>query len=139
MKILLPVDGSRFSKRMLAYIAAHDEWLGAHHQYTVLTVVPYLPPTEALLAGMDAIRQRYDEEARQVMSPVRAFFDKQGLKAEFVERVGDAADAIVKLAGRGFDLVVMGSHGHRAVPGLALGSVSAQVIARTKVPVLLVR
>lgn len=139
MKILLPVDGSRFSKRMLAYIAVHDEWLGAHHQYTVLTVVPYLRPTEALLASMESIRERYDEEASRVLAPARAFFDKRGLRAEFVERVGDAADAIVKLAGRGFDLVVMGSHGHRAIPGLALGSVTANVIARTKVPVLLVR
>ena len=35
MKILVAVDGSPFTKRMLAYLAAHDEWLGAHHQYTV--------------------------------------------------------------------------------------------------------
>jgi len=31
MKILLPVDGSDHTKRMLSYIAAHDELLGAHH------------------------------------------------------------------------------------------------------------
>lgn len=139
MKILLPVDGSKFSKRMLAYIAAHDEWLGSHHHYTVLTVVPYLPATEALLTRMDHIRQHYDDAAGKVLKPVRAFFDKQGLKAEFIERVGDAADAIVELAGRGFDLVVMGSHGHRAVPGMVMGSVTAQVIARSKLPILLVR
>ena len=35
MKILVAVDGSPFTKKMLAYLAAHDEWLGAHHQYTV--------------------------------------------------------------------------------------------------------
>jgi hypothetical protein len=28
MKILLPVDGSDYTKRMLSYIAAHDELLG---------------------------------------------------------------------------------------------------------------
>lgn len=32
MKILLAVDGSPFTKRMLAYVATHDEWLGARHQ-----------------------------------------------------------------------------------------------------------
>ena len=35
MKILAAVDGSPYSKRMLAYLAAHDEWLGAHHEYTL--------------------------------------------------------------------------------------------------------
>jgi hypothetical protein len=39
MKILLPVDGSDHTKRMLAYIAAHDELLGAAHEYTLVTVV----------------------------------------------------------------------------------------------------
>ena len=34
MKILVAADGSPFTKRMLAYLAAHDEWLGAHHAYT---------------------------------------------------------------------------------------------------------
>lgn len=44
MKILLAVAGSRFTKRMLAYVAAHDEWLGAKHAYTVLHVVPKMHP-----------------------------------------------------------------------------------------------
>ena len=39
MKILLPVDGSDYTKRTLSYIAAHDELLGEGHEYTVLTVV----------------------------------------------------------------------------------------------------
>ena len=40
MKILVPVDGSPFTKRMLAYLAAHDEWLGGAHpvSYTHLTL-----------------------------------------------------------------------------------------------------
>jgi hypothetical protein len=28
MKILIAADGSTYTKRMLAFIAAHDEWLG---------------------------------------------------------------------------------------------------------------
>ncbi len=44
MKILLLTDGSEYTKRMLAYVAAHNEWLGDRHQYTVLHVVPFVPP-----------------------------------------------------------------------------------------------
>ena len=35
MKILVAVDGSVYTKRMVAYIAAHDEWLGDRHEYTL--------------------------------------------------------------------------------------------------------
>ena len=47
MKILFAADGSSYTKRMLAYLAAHDEWLGGQHQYTVITVVPAVPPRAA--------------------------------------------------------------------------------------------
>ena len=46
MKILIAVDGSDYTKRMLAYLATHDEWFGAKHSYTV---VHY--PVNAALAG----------------------------------------------------------------------------------------
>ena len=46
MKILLAVDSSPYTKKMLAYLAAHDELLGngARHAYTVITVQAALPP-----------------------------------------------------------------------------------------------
>ena len=47
MKILLPVDGSDYTKRMLSYIAAHDELLGAGHEYTALTAVSKIPGNAA--------------------------------------------------------------------------------------------
>ena len=43
MNILLAVDGSAYTKKMLAYLATHDELLGGNHQYTVLTVQAPLP------------------------------------------------------------------------------------------------
>ena len=53
MKILVAVDGSPYTKRMLAYLAAHDEWLGDKHQYTVLHVVPAVPPRAAAVLDKD--------------------------------------------------------------------------------------
>ena len=38
-----------------------------------------------------------------------------------------------------FDLIVMGSHGHGNLMNLVMGSVTNQVLARSKAPVLLVR
>ena len=140
MKILLSADGSSYTKRMLAYVAAHDEWLGAKHQYTVLHVVPFMQPRAAALAGRDVIQRFYRDEAEKVLKPIRTFFKKQGLEADFIGQPGNVADVIAKLAdGGGFDLLMMGSHGHGNLVNLVMGSVATQVLANCKVPVLLVR
>ena len=140
MKILLSADGSAYTKRMLAYVAAQDEWLGAQLQFTVLPVVPFMPARVAALAGRDEIRRYYHDEAEKVLKPLRTFFKKQRLEADFIGQPGNVADGIAKLAdGGGFDLLVMGSHGHGNVGNLVMGSIATKVLAGCKVPVLLVR
>jgi len=54
--------------------------------------------------------------------------------------LGTTGETIAKFAESGkFDLVIMGSHGHGVLVNLVMGSVATQVLARSKVPVLLVR
>ena len=140
MKILIAVDGSAFTKRMLAYVTAHDELFGPAQEYTVLTAVPAVPPRAAAVIDKETLTDYYAEEAEKVLKPVRTFLEKQGLKAKSTFKVGHPADAIAKTASQGkFDMVVMGSHGHSALGNLVLGSVATNVLANCKVPVLLVR
>lgn len=140
MKILLPIDGSKYTKRMLAYVAAHGEWLGDKHRYTVLTVVPLMQPRAAAFRARETIQRYYLQEQEAVLKPVRAFFAKQRLDVEFVGETGDAAERIAEHARRGKpDLIVMGSHGRGHLASLVMGSVATKVLALTKVPVLLVR
>ena len=140
MKILVAVDGSPFTKRMLAYLAAHDEWLGAQHAYTVLTVVPPVPPRAAAVLDKQTLASYYRDEAEKVFKPIRAFFAKQGLEADFVAKTGPAGDTIASFADKGkFDLAMLGSHGHGVLGNLVMGSVATKVVANSSVPVLLVR
>jgi len=141
MKILIAVDGSRFTKRMLAYLAAHDEWFESkQHQFTVLTVVGPIPARAADALSNKIVHDYYAAEAEAVLKPIRAFFAKQGIDAEFVHRVGNAADQIAGLAKKGkFDLLMMGSHGHGALARLVVGSVTGRVMASCEVPLLIVR
>lgn len=140
MKILVAVDGSPYTKRMLAYLAAHDEWLGAHHEYTVIHAVMAVPPRAAAALDKALITAHYEEEAEKVLKPIRSFFEKQQLQAEFVHHVGHAADVIASAANHGnFDLLVMGSHGHGTLGNLVMGSVATKVMAHCSTPVLLVR
>jgi len=140
MKILLPVDGSPYTKRMLAWLATHEEWLSGQHEYTVLTVVPLIPPHAASMFPADQLKTYYDDTADAIFKPIRKFTAKHDLATAYVAKTGHAPEVIAKMADKGkFDLVIMGSHGHSNLMNLVTGSVTTQVLARSKVPVLLVR
>ena len=140
MKILVAADGSPFTKRMLAYIAAHDEWLGPRHAYTVLTVVPPVPARAAAVLPKDVLDSYYGDESDKVFKPIREFCSQNGLQVEFVSKHGHAAETIAKLADEGkYDLLMLGSHGHGTLGNLVMGSVATKVVAQCGVPVLLIR
>ena len=139
MKILLAVDGSDYTKRMLAYLAAHDELLGPDHAYTAFTVVTPIPPHAARHIERQTLEDYYRDEAAKVLEPVTAFAAQNRWNFATAYRPGHAAEEVAALASReSFDLVVMGTHGHSALGGLVLGSVANGVIARAHMPVLLV-
>jgi len=140
MKILVAVDGSAYTKRMLAYIAAHDEWLGPRHRYTVIHCVLPLPHGAAAFADPDRARALYEDDAEAVLAPIRRFLARQGMDAALIHRIGAPAATIAKLARRGkFDLLVIGSQGRGAVGGLVLGSVAAKVLSLCNTPALIIR
>ncbi len=140
MKILVAADGSPFTKRMLAYLAAHDEWLGPTQQYTLLHVATPVPPRAAAVLDKATLQGYYAEESDKVFKPIRTFFKKQKIEAEFVAKTGSASDVIAAVAAKGeFDLVMMGSHGHGLLGTLVLGSTTTKVMAHCKTPVLIIR
>jgi nucleotide-binding universal stress UspA family protein len=140
MKILVPVDGSRYTKRMLAYLSAHDEWLGAQQVYTLLHVTPSVPPRAAAVLDKAVLAGYYEDEAEKVFKPIRTFFAKRSIQAQFVAKTGHAAEVICQTADKGrFDLVMLGSHGQSALANLVMGSVATKVVAGCQAPVLIVR
>jgi nucleotide-binding universal stress UspA family protein len=140
MKILIAVDGSSHTRQMLAYLAAHDEWLGGHQEYVVLNVAVPVPARAASALGREAVDAYYEDESEKIFKPIRTFLKKQGLNAQFISKVGSPAEVISKTAKSGkFDLVMLGSRGHGALVSALLGSVLTKVLAHCEVPVLVVR
>jgi nucleotide-binding universal stress UspA family protein len=140
MKILLAVDGSDYTKHMLEYVAAQEAWLRNQGEMTVLTVVPELPPH--IMAYMNAadVESYCEGEAATILEPVRQFMALHNWQPALVHKVGSPATVIADTATEeGFDLIVMGSHGHTALTSLVLGSVTVAVLARCSVPMLIVR
>jgi len=140
MKILLTVDGSEYTKRMLAYVAAHDELFGTAHAYEIFTVVVPIPAQATRFLDRDTTDAYYRQAAEQVLGPVKAFAEQQGWKAQVAHAVGLPAETIAAHAqSRQPDLIVMGSHGHSALGNVILGSVTNGVLARCKLPLLVIQ
>jgi nucleotide-binding universal stress UspA family protein len=140
MKILLAVDGSAYTKKMLAYLTTHSELVGTNNDFTAITVQAPLPPRARAAVGADIANQYYEEESVKVTAPVSKFLQRHGIDAKLLHKVGAAGEIIAKTANSGkFDLLVMGSHGHGALGSLVLGSVATKVLAHCTAPVLIVR
>ncbi|APW45040.1 universal stress protein [Rhodoferax antarcticus] len=139
MKILLAVDGSTYTKKMLAYMAAH-ELFSATNEYTAVTAQMALPSQARTALGRELVHKYYEDEGQRVMAPVTKYLLRHGITAKCLWKTGKPGEFISKTATEGnFDLVVMGSHGHGAFMNLVMGSVATEVLAGCKVPVLIVR
>lgn len=141
MKILLAVDGSPFTKKMLAYLAAHEELITAgRHEYTALTVQSALPPRARAALSKEVVEEYYAEEAAKVLEPVQKFLAQHSITPVCRSEVGPAGETIAKIAeNEKYDLIIMGTHGHGSLGKLVMGSVSTQVLANCSVPVMLIR
>ncbi len=139
MKILLAVDGSPHTKKMLAYLAAH-ELFSPKNEYTAFTAQLVLPTQARAALGKQLVAKYYEDEGQRVMGPVTKYLARHGVTAKCLWKIGKPGELIAKMADDDkFDLVVMGSHGHGALMNLVVGSVATQVLAGCKVPVLVVR
>lgn len=82
-----------------------------------------------------------DRQDRKVLASARAIASRNGMTARTMQAYGDdTSKAIIAAARRSrAGLIVMASHGRRGLERLLLGSETRKVLARTKLPVLVVR
>ena len=141
MKILLAIDGSPYSKKMLAYLCAHDELINAgRNTFTALTVLPAIPPRARAVLSKEMVDEDYHEEGAKVLDPVRKYLEQSCIFPKERLEVGHPGDIIASIAeDEKYDLIIMGTHGHGALGRLVMGSVSTQVLANCSVPVMLIR
>lgn len=140
MKILLAVDGSPYTRKMLDYVSTHAQLFGPGHDYTAFTAQPALPPQVSAAVGAQATESYDAEEAEAVLAPVCALLASHGITPVSCWQLGPVGRTIAEFAeAGGFDLLVMGSHGHGALANLVMGSVATEVLAHCRVPVLLIR
>lgn len=139
MKILLAVDGSEYTGKMLDYVT-DQPLFDDRHEYTLFNAQTPLPPHAASAVGAGAARSYHEDEAQKVLAPALARLRDHGYRVTGEWRTGSAGETIARFAeDGGFHLLVMGTHGYGALGRLIMGSVASQVLARCSLPVLLVR
>ena len=140
MKILVPVDGSEYSRAAIEFVASRSTLIGTEPQVDVVNVQLAVPARAARVVGKAALTEYYTDESDKALKPALRRLAKTGLTATAHYLVGHPGEEISAAAVRDkVDLIVMGSHGHSALRGLLFGSVTNNVLARTRVPMLVVR
>ncbi len=145
-RILIATDGSELAGRAVTHGLALAKEVKA--PVTLVTVTqPWSAlelAHEARMGSANPINQFED----MATASAKAILDAAAQKAKAagvacdVVHVADQhpAEGIIATAGKqGCDLIVMASHGRRAVGRLLLGSQASEVLAHSKVPTLIVR
>ncbi|TJX15351.1 universal stress protein [Tissierella creatinini] len=140
MKILVAVDGSKYSEKALFKARKIAEGLGS--DVTILHVINPLRDTVYINNRELANEIKKNALARgdEVIKKSKEVFKDFSGKLFTETKVGDAVDEIIKFAEEGgFDLLVMGSRGGGAFSRALLGSVSDKVVHHIKTSVLIVK
>jgi nucleotide-binding universal stress UspA family protein len=140
MKIVFAADGSKCTKKALAFLVTHEGLLGEQGELFVLNVQAKLPPHVRRVLGSAAITEYASDEADKVLVPVRRFLDRHPVRYRTAWVVGTPGEEIVKAAKREeAHLIVMGAHGLGLIGRALMGSVAQRVITDCDIPVLLVK
>jgi nucleotide-binding universal stress UspA family protein len=143
--LLVPIDGSSFSDKAVREAVGLARATGA--RITLFHVAADFPPpvyVESAILAAHYTAGQYRKEAVKHAREVLAKAAKRVAGAVEVATLHAVSElpyeAIVDAAAKAkADLIVMASHGRRGLSGFLLGSETQKVLARSKVPVLVVR
>lgn len=169
MKVLVPLDGSRFAEAVLPVVSQMAQ--SGDFQVTLVTVITSAHPTLFRAESSDTVEDvkgQWDVFSGRIMLPSpkgRAVLVESATQAVERSRV-EAKEYLEGIAHRHFpkgaetvvltsphvamellryavdhpcDLIAMATHGHTGLARLVLGSVAAQVLQARVLPVLMVR
>ena len=139
-KILVPTDGSELATQAALRTVPLAKLSGASLMVLyVQGMYPYSGIDDAVASGMQAYVAAGLVEGRQAVERIASVAKAEGVAIDnLVIENPQVASGIVKAAqDAGADLIAMGSHGRSGLAKLMLGSVAAEVLALSPIPVLI--
>ncbi len=140
MRILMPIDGSTFSKAALAFMASRSSLIANQPDVELLNVQYPVSARVARGAGRELVQHYHESESNKVIKPAVATLKRAGLRVQVKSVVGSPGAEVGRIAAEdAADLIVMGSHGHTGFKNLLFGSVTQAVLASCNTPLLVLR
>lgn len=142
MKILVAIDGSKFSLHAAKYASRLVRMISsASNTITLISVHDDTGLRQVKsFVGRDTLADYLRELSEKELKPARKLLDAAGIKHDMVVRTGHVAQEIIDCAKKGkFDLIILGAKGRGAIADLLIGSIAQRVLAAAKQPVLLVK
>lgn len=145
-KILIATDGSNLASKAVDHGVSLAKEIGAAVIFVTVTErwQPREMFEEAARGDVDPIG-RYEDRAAasadMILAAAKAAAHDAGIECEALHvRDGIPAEGIIATADeKGCDLILMASHGRRGLTRLVSGSQTAEVLAYSKLPVLVLR
>jgi len=127
LKLLLAVDGSRYTRRMLTYIVSNELLFRPDQEMVLCHVVP------------DDEHSHKVSEDHPVLTEARGFLTSHGFKPQTLAVHGEPA-SVLALVARDLqsNLIVMGYRGHSRLESVVMGSVTSELLSQSFIPVLVV-
>jgi len=141
-QILVATDFSEYGNLAVNHAKELAEAFQAKLQVLHVVEEPYgyVGNTHGLLPAADAFRESLNRAARMQLDQVLSADEVQRFDARLSLRTGTPYAEIVRFAqDQDVDLIVVGTHGHRALTHMLLGSVAEKVVRYARCPVLTVR
>jgi nucleotide-binding universal stress UspA family protein len=144
--VLIPTDGSPLARKGIRAGVRLAKALGARVTgvYVMLPMRPHgYDDTAIFYAGISSRswRHSFDKAARKALAVVEVEARKARVacKADIVHYVRPWQGILAEARRRRCDAIAIASHGHGALGGLILGNETQQLLARCRIPVLVVR
>jgi nucleotide-binding universal stress UspA family protein len=140
LKLLVPVDGSENSTRLIDYLIQWLKRLAETADIHLLNVQPSLHGEIGMFLSREQIRDYHHDEGIKALGVARERLDAAEVDYTFHIGVGDPAEVIVQYArDHQCDQIVMGTRGLGKFSILLLGSVASKVIQLSEIPVMLIK
>ena len=153
-KILYTTDLSENARHAFGYAASLANRYDA--SVTIFHVLEDISPTADSLAINIIGKKKWEElrgrNEKEVLETIKSRLEKfcedvqsalpscPFITENILVKIGNPVDKILEeVENNGYDMVVMGAHGHGVLSDAFMGSVSRRVVRRCKMPVLVVR
>lgn len=137
-KILYPTDFSDVSKKALEYLKKLKQ--AGEQKVIVLHVIELDPNIEKVPANIkEVLKKELEQTSRNEIEAIAAQLKSAGLDVTVKVEMGSPVKKILEMADEEkVSAIVLGSHGKSNIKEILIGSVSENVIRKSRVPVLVV-